>query len=138
MGSGELTWFGLSIYEATLYAPSGSYDPGEGYALRIDYKRTFSRSQLAETSLKEIEKIFGDKPDDEKIINRFEEVFCDVSNGDYIIGLHNPGQGAEFFCGDRSLGRLENTELAAAFFAIWLNPATNAPKLRRQLLGLAQ
>ena len=137
VGSGELTWFGLSIYEATLYAPAGSFDPGDGYALRIDYKRTFSRSQLAKTSLKEMEKIFGDKADDEKIISRLEEVFCDVRKGDYIIGLHNPGQGAEFFCGDHAQGRLENKELAAAFFAIWLNPATSAPKLRRQLLGLA-
>jgi hypothetical protein len=136
VGSGELTWWGIRVYQATLYAPLGQYGPNSPHALEIVYGMTISRKQLAKTSLKEIEKIQGRTLTDRaEVLDLFESVFRDVSDGDTLVGVHLPGEGARFYTRAEYLGRIDDPELAAAFFDIWLSPATTKPKLRRGLLG---
>ncbi|MES9944390.1 MAG: chalcone isomerase family protein [Candidatus Thiodiazotropha sp.] len=136
VGSGELTWWGFRVYRATLYAPQGQYGANRPHALEIVYRMSISREQLASTSLKEIEKIRGEPlADREGVLDQFQQVFCDVSDGDSIVGLHLPGEGARFYAGSDYLGRIDDPELAAAFFDIWLSPATSKPELRSRLLG---
>ena len=135
VGSGKLTWLGMQVYRATLYAPQGEYRADRPHAIKIVYRFSFSRRQLAERSLLEIENIFGEQPRRQQIVERFQALFCDVSKGDQILGVHSPGQWAEFHCNGRLLGRIEDADLARAFFAIWLNPRTSEPALRNQLLG---
>jgi hypothetical protein len=139
VGSGVLTWWGIRVYQATLYAPLGQYGENKPHALEIVYHMTISREQLAKTSLKEIEKIQGRSlPDREGILDQFEAVFRDVSDGDAITGIHLPGEGARFYTGTEYLGSIDDPALAAAFFNIWLSPATTKPKLRAALLGEGQ
>ncbi|PVV26118.1 MAG: hypothetical protein B6D79_07350 [gamma proteobacterium symbiont of Ctena orbiculata] len=139
VGSGELTWLGFKVYQATLYAPLGEYGPDQLHALEIVYRLTISREQLAKTSLKEIEKIQGRRfADRTAILDRFKAVFPDVSDGDAILGVHLPGEGARFYTRSEYLGPIDDPELAAAFFDIWLSPATTKPVLRRGLLGEAE
>ena len=135
VGSGQLTWFGLTVYEATLYAPDGSFQAERPFALRIDYRFKFSREQLAQSSIEEIEKIHGKRADKELLLSELESVFRDVREGDHIIGVYNPGEGAAFYSDHRLLGRIDNPETAQAFFSIWLSPNTPKPDLRAQLLG---
>jgi hypothetical protein len=136
VGSGELTWWGIKVYHATLYAPLGRYGPNSPHALEIVYGMTISRKQLAKTSLKEIEKIHGRTITDRtQVLDLFETVFRDVTDGDTLVGLHLPGEGARFYTRTEYLGSIDDPELAAAFFDIWLSPATTKPKLRRGLLG---
>ncbi|MES9993668.1 MAG: chalcone isomerase family protein [Candidatus Thiodiazotropha sp.] len=139
VGSGELTWLGFKVYQATLYAPLGQYGSNRPHALEIVYNMSISREQLAKTSLKEIEKLRGAPlVDREGVLDQFEQVFRDVSDGDSIVGLHLPGEGARFYSGSDYLGRIDDPELAAAFFDIWLSPATSKPELRSGLLGAAE
>jgi hypothetical protein len=136
VGSGELTWLGFKVYQATLYAPLGQYGSTRPHAIEIVYNMAISREQLAKTSLKEIEKLRGAPlANREGVLDQFEQVFCDVSDGDSIIGLHLPGEGARFYTGSEYLGRIDDPQLAAAFFAIWLSPASTKPELRSGLLG---
>ena len=66
---------------------------------------------------------------------RLRAIFPDVKAGDRLTGVRVPGQGARFYSGERYVGRLDDEALADAFFAIWLDPRTRAPDLRRKLLG---
>ncbi|MES9971840.1 MAG: chalcone isomerase family protein [Candidatus Thiodiazotropha sp.] len=139
VGSGVLTWWGIGIYQATLYAPQGEYGPDQPHALEIVYRKNISRKQLAKTSIKEIEKIRGRPlPDRDGVLGRFEAVFRDVSPGDTLLGIHLPGEGARFYTSTDYLGLIDDPDLAAAFFDIWLSPATTKPKLRAALLGQTQ
>lgn len=135
VGSGDLTWMGLSVYQASLHAPDGRYIPDRPHALKLLYDRNFSRERMAQRSLQEIEQIFGKQQEADQILQKLSSVFSDVSKGDYITGVHYPGEGAEFYGKQGLLGRLDDAELAAAFFAIWLSPKTSEPRLRSQLLG---
>ncbi|MEW8557666.1 MAG: chalcone isomerase family protein [Candidatus Thiodiazotropha sp.] len=139
VGSGDLTWWGIRIYRATLYAPLGHYGPKRPHALEIVYRMAICRELLAKTSLEEIERIRGRRlVDREAVLDQLETVFRDVSAGDAIVGLHLPGEGARFYTRTDYLGRIDDPELAAAFFGIWLGPASPRPGLRSELLGQAR
>lgn len=136
VGAGTLTWLGMRVYDAILLTPSGDYRPDQPHALKIDYGFRFSREQLARRSLEEIERIHGKWPDGDAVLQTLKGVFPDVAKGDQITGIHSPGTGAAFSGSKGPLGRIEDSELAAAFFSIWLSPSTSKPDLRAQLLGL--
>jgi len=138
VGTGELTWWGIKVYDATLYARDGSYHPDHPHAIRITYQMKFSREQLARKSLEEIERIFGDQPDRRAMYRELQTVFRNVIPGEHILGIHYPGQGAKFYSEGVLLGRIEDARLAVAFFSIWLDPGTKEPGLRAQMLGYAQ
>ena len=135
VGSGALKWWGVTLYDATLLAPGGEYSPDRMYALEIAYRYGFSRQQLAMATLKEIERLQGKRDDGDVLIQRFSRVFADVSAGERLIGVYLPGKGADFYGPQGYLGRLDDPQLAADFFHIWLDPRTRRPDLRRQLLG---
>ena len=138
VGSGRLTWWGITVYDATLYAPGGEYRPDQAFALRISYRLGFRSEDLARRSLEEIERIHGQQPDPDSLVQRLARVFPDVDSGDDIVGLHLPGKGAEFYHNGSLYGRIDDVALAQAFFSIWLDPRTSEPGLRAHLLGERQ
>jgi len=136
VGSGQLTWWGMTVYDAVLYAPEGIYRPETPHSLEITYRFSFTQEQLASRSLAEIERLFGKRSDRDAVLAQFRSVFHDVVKGDRITAVHSPGKGADFFYGESPLGRIEDAALAAEFFSIWLHPETSEPNLRSQLLGI--
>lgn len=138
VGAGQLSWWGMLVYEARLFTPDGAYRPGEPHAIEITYSFRFSKEQLADRSLEEIERLFGKLANSKAVIAQLRSVLRDVSEGDRIVSVHYPGQGADFYSENRLLGRIEDADLAKAFFAIWLNPKTSEPELRTRLLGYNQ
>lgn len=135
VGSGTLTWFGFTLYEATLYAPEGRYRADRPHALQIDYARGFSREQLAQRTLEEIERLHGSQQNRAALLERLTALFPDVAPGDQLIGVHYPGRSVAFYRDGVLLGRLDDPEVAAAFFGIWLDPRTREQSLRAGLLG---
>jgi hypothetical protein len=49
--------------------------------------------------------------------------------------VHLPGKGATFYHQGRITGSIDDAEFAETFFAIWLDPRTREPSLRKALLG---
>lgn len=135
VGSGNLTFFGMTVYRATLLAPGGVYHPERPHALQIDYRFSFSGERLATSSVDEMIKLSPRPLDRPRLIRELAELLPDVKRGDRITGLHRPGEGMLFFSGERYLGRLADAAAAADFFAIWLHPRSPRPGLRARLLG---
>ena len=136
VGQGTLRWFGLHVYDATLWAPGARFSFDGSFVLEIRYARSIPGARLAETSAEEIARLGAT---DAERLRRWEDamrrVFPDVGAGDRLIGIHHPGRGATFWSGSRLLGSIEDAEFARAFFAIWLDPRTRKPDLRSALLG---
>ncbi|MET0066451.1 MAG: chalcone isomerase family protein [Candidatus Thiodiazotropha sp.] len=138
VGQGSLRWWGIPLYDATLLAPQGSFDPHRPHALQLTYHRNFSRRQLARATLDEIERMRGSREDREALIDLFAGLFADVTPGDHLLGVHLPGEAALFYGPGGYLGRLEDADLAGAFFDLWLAPATREPALRQALIGVSR
>lgn len=141
IGQGELHWFGLSIYSASLWSEHSPFDAHAPFALELTYHRHISSERFVNTSLEEIKRLSGtpisaDKLHEwEKLMSR---AFPDVNDGDQLIGIFIPDQGCRFY--DRSGLRIDirDPDFAKAFFSIWLDPRSKDENLRAHLLGITK
>ena len=58
-----------------------------------------------------------------------------VESGQNLTAIYAPNQGTTFYFEGKPLAQIPGTDFSKAFFGIWLDPKTSAPKLREQLLG---
>lgn len=137
LGAGELRWFGMRVYQASLWVAGERFDQRDPFALRIRYDMPVSRERLVGTSIDEIRRLGWQG---EERLSRWSEmlseVFPDVKSGEEIVGVHLGGGRARFFHQGRLAGELSDPELVRAFFAIWLDERSRSTQLREQLLGL--
>ena len=132
-GSGEMTWFGLSLYRATLWVAGDSLEASPS-ALQLDYQRDIPRERLVQTSLDEMRRLGADEAQLKRWEADLRRVFPEVKEGESIVGVHYPGRGASFYHQGQATGEVPDAEFARHFFAIWLDPASRSPALRAALL----
>lgn len=136
IGSAKMRWFGLHIYDITLWSAAARFDEKQPYALNIQYARNIPGENLASTSIDEMKKLgFRDEAQLTRWHAALNKVFPDVKPGEQILGIHLPGTGARFFHQGKATGSLDDAQLARAFFAIWMDEKTSEPALRAKLLG---
>jgi hypothetical protein len=138
-GGGELAFMGLSIYDARLYRSAGARGdcaPDEAFALQLIYKRRLYGDRIAERSIEEMTKLgYGTKEQRASWGAQLKRMLPDVSDGDSLTGVNVPLAGVRFYQNGKPLGSIDDREFAHAFFAIWLDPRTSEPALRKRLLG---
>jgi len=138
LGGGELRWFGLRIYHATLWAEQQPFQPQRAFALQLQYHRSISRERLADTSLDEIRRLSRKLPDSATLArwrSTLLNAFTDVSAGDELIGVYRPGLGMRLYNQRQLLSEIDDPALAQAFFGIWLDQRSRDQSLRQQLIG---
>lgn len=137
-GQGEARWWGFKLYDAALWIDGRRWSWQRPFALALRYSRSFSRGELVDASLKEIERLF--EPERDSLVRwrgELEQAFDDVGEGDRLTGIFSPGVGVTFYRNDDQIRRIDDERLARHFFSIWLDPRTRSPGLRARLLGLS-
>jgi len=138
LGGGDLTWFGLRIYRATLWSASRPFDAAQPFALQLRYYRSIGRERLVRTSIDEIVRLSA-APIAPVTLARWEaqlgSAFVDVGEGDELTGVYLPGRGMRLYDRQRLLKDIDDEALARAFFDIWLNRDSRDQRLRQRLLG---
>jgi hypothetical protein len=142
IGSGEFSWWGLSIYSAKLWqapgSPSTGFDAMQRFALEITYHKSISRSRFVDTSVDEIKRLHGSAYSAEQLQawrTYMEKAFMDVKSGDQLIGVHIPDFGCRFYSQNKLLAEIPDEKFSKAFFSIWLDPKSKDTALRAQLMG---
>ena len=137
-GEGRLTWLGFHVYDAQLFAPArfSLDDPlRQPFVLELTYARKLEGKSIAAASRDEMQRMgLGTSEQQARWLARMEALFPDVDKGRRIAGVNQPGAGARFYVDGVFAGSVEEPEFARAFFAIWLDPRTRAPRLRESLL----
>jgi hypothetical protein len=139
LGEGRLRWFGLAVYDARLFAAGDGLDPerigASSFALELRYARRLQGEEIAQASHREIVRLgYGSENQRAGWLKIMRGLFPDVQPGDRITGVHLPAGKVFFYRNDTRLGVVEDRQFGEAFFAIWLDPRTVAPELRRALL----
>lgn len=137
-GSGEMRWFGLTLYRATLWVAGqadGALREDAPLALRLEYQRDIPGARIVAASVDEMQRLGVDAARLQRWEGEMRRLFPDVRKGDAITGVFLPGRGARFFLGGQALGEVNDADFARSFFAIWLDPRTRAPDLRAALLS---
>ncbi len=139
VGKGKLTFFGLEVYESSLWTPSnfkGAAFENHSFALELHYLRNFTAADIAKRSLEEMQRI-EPVPEQKAAlwVKTLSEAFPNVKKGDRIVGVHKPGSGVTFWHNGKRSGEIRDADFSRQFFGIWLSPKTSEPKLRLALLG---
>lgn len=137
-GQGKLTWFGFHVYDAQLYASQG-FDPrnwaNQPFVLELTYARKLEGKAIADASRDEMQRMnLGSAADQARWLEAMQRIFPNVDKGRRIAGVNVPGKGARFYVDGVFAGSVDEPAFAQAFFAIWLDERTRAPKLRESLL----
>lgn len=136
-GQGMFTWSVFRVYRMALHVTDG-YKPDGLFALDLNYLRNVSAAQITSASVDEMRRICAsDEADLARWGEQLGRILPDVSLGDRLIGVFDPGKGVWFYSAHALLGCIDEPAFGPAFAAIWLDPSTRAPKLRAQLLGEA-
>lgn len=141
IGKGKLTFFGLEVYESTLWAApnfKALVFENHSFALELHYLRNFTSADIAKRSIEEMQRI--EPVPEQKVVlwvKTLSEAFPNVKKGDRIVGVHKPGFGVTFWHNGKRSGEIRDTDFSRQFFGIWLSPKTSEPKLRLALLGKA-
>lgn len=132
-GSGEMRWFGLALYDATLYV-AGKEVGLAPLALHLRYRRDIGRERLVQASVDEMRRLDADPVQLKRWEAELARVFPDVASGDSITGVRLPGRGVRFLHNDMARGEIADPDFGRWFFAIWLDPKSTSPALRERLL----
>lgn len=141
-GRATLTVWGLEVYNASLWVAPGfkaSDYASHRFALELAYLRNLSGEAIAKRSISEMRRQapLGDGKA-ATWTAQLQAALPDVKTGDRITGVHTPGVGLQFLVNGQVGASIRDPELARLFFGIWLSPLTSEPRMRLELLALAQ
>ena len=139
-GKGSYRWFGIKLYEAYLWQEKGGRADTallDGrFVLELVYSRELQGERIAASSIDEIRKLnMGSPVQHAAWSSLMRQVFPDVHEGTRLSGVYQAGQGVRFYRDGVLLKEINDADFARAFFSIWLDERTSAPRLRKQLLG---
>ena len=135
-GQGLLRFFGLKIYQATLFS---EYKSGEifnsKFFLRIKYFRDFKGKDIAKISFKEMHRLNLIAKEKESVwLAWMEENIPDIKKDDVLKGVYVPEEGIVLHHNENVVATLSDKDFCKIFF---FNLATRKhlePKLRQKLL----
>jgi hypothetical protein len=137
IGQGRLSVFMFDVYDATLYTSDGKWQEGQPLALELKYLREIEGYKIADRSAEEMR---NQGLEDEVEIAawhaQMRKIFPNVQEGVTLTGVLTSENHTVFIKNGQEIGRIKDPNFGRAFFNIWLNEKTSAPKLRKKLLGL--
>ena len=135
-GGGELTFFGISVYDGYYWSPTRGWTQDGPYALDLHYHRALDGAKIAERSVSEIAKLgYGTREQRTRWGEEMRRMFPDVRRGDRLTGVNLPGGVVRYFHNGKSIGEIADPGFAQAFFGIWLDPKSSEADFRQLLLG---
>lgn len=139
VGEARLTKYMFHIYDARLWAAEGRYDASRPHALEIRYARRIAADALTTRTIEEWRRLgLWDAAREQRWRAVLGRAWPDVEPGDRLLAYIEPGKPMRIFHNGQPYSEFDDPEFASAFFAIWLDPRTSEPKLRKKLLGLAR
>jgi len=131
-GSGRLTWWGFNIYDASFYRSKNS---AAEFALDLKYQRSFSGSSIANRTADEMKKMGVSDMQATLWSRELATILPNIEPGQALTAIYIPKQGTVFYHDGKQIGKITGADFSKAFFGIWFDPNTSAPRLRTELLG---
>lgn len=144
VGSAALTWGPFTVYTSQLRTPDGRYSgPDRDQALIITYQRDIARDELVGATRDQWQAlgILKSEPQSEAWLGMLDNLWPDVVQGTQLAFVVHNGQGQFWYRATAAqktflpLGPAQSDAFSRHFLAIWLDPRTQYPELRQQLIG---
>ncbi|GHG63668.1 hypothetical protein GCM10010919_09610 [Alishewanella longhuensis] len=139
VGQGSYRYMLWQLYDARLASEDGrfvNYQQSTPLLLELTYKRNISRDQFIKATVDEWKKLKQTSNEQQQQwADQLATLWQDVKKGDKLAAVLLPDKSVEFYFNGTKTGILDDAAFGPAFFNIWLDSATSAPKLREQLTG---
>lgn len=136
IGQARVRWLGISLYQASLFTPSGSpFDWSQPFALRLDYDQDIDGERLISTTIKEMRRMEGAREDHTDIATKLTACFRDVRDGDRYVALAQGRDRIGFWLNGTQVCDLRHDGIRERLLGIWLSENSRMPNLTRQLRG---
>ena len=144
VGDATLTWGPFTVYTSQLRTPEGRYTGKmQDQALIITYARDIDSEDLVEATRDQwrAQGVLQQEPQSEAWLRMLASLWPDVGPGAQLAFVLNDKQGQFWYRAPsasgtfRPLGPPQSQAFSTRFLGIWLDPRTQYPELRQQLIG---
>lgn len=143
-GDATLTWGPFTVYTSQLLTPQGRYIAADkDQALIITYARDITRDELIDATREQWQAlgILTQEARSKAWLRTLATFWPDVSSGTQLAFVLRDKQGQFWYRASplqktfTPLGPQQSLAFSISFLAIWLDPHTQYPSLRQQLIG---
>lgn len=134
-GKGRHSWWGVQMYDATLWIAGPQWSPTEPHALDLEPKRTVPSSTLVKAAIDEMRSL---KVGDERQLKAWQaemnQAIPSVKAGDQVVIFCTDANHTLIFLNDSSNGEINDPSFCPAVMSVWLHPQTKHQVMRKSLL----
>ena len=136
-GGGELTFFGLSVYDGWYWSPARGWPHSAPYALDLHYHRSLDGAKIAAAQRRRDREARLRNARRAHALGRAdgERSSPTCARGDRLTGVYTGAGAVRYFHNGKPIGEIAEPGFAKAFFGIWLDPKTSRTDFREKLLG---
>lgn len=135
-GAVTFRWFGLPLYDATLYTAGGNaFDWRAPLALKLVYAREIPAETLVRATLSELRRMEGARADHAAIGRELGSCFRDVGPGDRFTATATGADAVTLWFNGARTCTLSHAGIRERFLGIWLSDDSRSARLSRQLRG---
>ena len=137
LGKTPLTFLGFKLYDIELRTQKPEFSYDQKLAIKINYNKNFSKTELIDASIDEICRINSLKKEDIETLYKinFEKIFVSVKKGDEKIAIYDPKFGLELYYNGQLTGKINDVIFAKRFMDIWLSDKARFRKVRDILIA---
>jgi len=135
-GKGRHSWWGIRMYDATLWIVGPQYSAAAPHALDIEPGRAVPADTLVKNAITEMRDL---KVGDERQLGIWQaemrKIIPNVQQGDQIVIFCPDTKRTLAYLNDSSTGTVDDPSFCQAVMSVWLHPQTKHQAMRKSLLG---
>jgi hypothetical protein len=134
-GKGRHSWWGIQMYDATLWIVGPHWSAAETHALDLEPSRVVPADTLVKNAIKEMRDLKVGGESKLKIWQaEMIKVIPDVRPGDQVVIFCSDTNRTLFYLNDSSTGEVDDPSFCPAVMSVWLHPQTKHQAMRKSLL----
>jgi hypothetical protein len=134
-GKGRHSWWGVEVYEATLWIAGPQWSATEPHAIDLEPKRAVTSTALVKAAIDEMRNL---KVGDERQLKAWQaemsQVIPNVKAGDQVVIFCTDANRTLIFLNDSGKGEIDDASFCPAVMSVWLHPQTKHQAMRKSLL----
>lgn len=135
-GSGRHTYWGIRMYDATLWIVGPQWSPATPHALDLEPGRAVPSDTLVKNAISEMRDLkVGNDQQLRTWQGELKQLIPDVKQGDQVVIFCSPSNRTFVYLNNSSTGSVDDPSFCPALMSVWLHPQTKHQTVRRSLLG---
>jgi hypothetical protein len=136
LGKGRHSWWGIQMYDATLWIVGPQYSSAGPHALDLEPGRAVSADTLVKNAMSEMRELrVGDEQKLRVWQTEMTKIIPNVRQGDQVVIFCADSNRTLVYLNNSSTGEVDDPTFCPAVMSVWLHPQTRHQSIRKSLLG---